>query len=111
MNQLKKMRMEMGLSQQALADKLNISQQSICKYENGSIEPNIEMLKSMADLFDVSVDYLIGYTSYAHKVEEVSETSLNEDELAFLRKYRSLEPSTRALMQHFIDEVLHLTNS
>ena len=34
MDRLKELRVKMGLSQQALADKLNVSQQSICKYEN-----------------------------------------------------------------------------
>ena len=36
MNRLKDLRREMGLSQQALADKLNVSQQTICKYENNT---------------------------------------------------------------------------
>ena len=60
MNRLKDLRLKMGLSQQALADKLNVSQQTICKYENNTNEPNIDMLEAMADIFDVSVDYLIG---------------------------------------------------
>lgn len=111
MNRLKDLRREMGLSQQALAEKLNASQQSICKYENGDIEPNIDMLKAMADLFGISVDYLIGYSSYAHKVEEVSETALNDDELTLLRKYRSLTPSSRALTQQFMDEFLRLSDN
>ena len=66
MNRLKDLRLKMGLSQQALADKLNVSQQTICKYENNTNEPNIDMLEAMADIFDVSVDYLIGYSSCAH---------------------------------------------
>lgn len=111
MNRLKDLRREMGLSQQALAEKLNVSQQSICKYENGAIEPNIDMLKAMADLFGISVDYLIGYSSYAHKVEEVSETALNTDELSLLEKYRSLSPSSRALTQRFMDEFLRLSDN
>lgn len=109
MNRLKDLRLKMGLSQQALADKLNVSQQTICKYENNTNEPNIDMLEAMADIFDVSVDYLIGFSSCAHKVEEVSETALNEDELAFLKKYRSINPSSRALVQQFMDEFLRLS--
>lgn len=110
MNRLKDLRLKMGLSQQVLADRLNVSQQTICKYENDTIEPNIDMLKAMADIFDVSVDYLIGYSSCAHKVEKVSETALNDNEFAFLRKYRLLTPSSRALIQQFIDEFLRLSD-
>lgn len=110
MERLKDLRLQMGLSQQALAEKLNVSQQSICKYENNTIEPNIDMLKAMADLFDVSVDYLIGYSSYTHKVEEVSETALSKEELAMLQQYRSLTPSTRSLVNQFISEFIRLSN-
>ena len=109
MNRLKELRLQMGLSQQALADKLNVSQQTICKYENDTIEPNIDMLKAVADLFDVSVDYLIGYSSYAHKVEAVSETSLNEDELSMLRQYRELPSSSRTLVKQFMNEFIRLS--
>lgn len=109
MDRLKELRVKMGLSQQALADKLNVSQQSICKYENDTIEPNIDMLKTMADLFDVSVDYLIGYSSYTHKVEEVFDTDLNADELSVLQKYRALSPSSRTLVKQFMNEFLRLS--
>ena len=72
MNNLKKLRLGRGLSQQALADQLEISQQSVYKYENQITEPNIDMLKHIADFFDVSIDYLTGNSSCAHKIEEVS---------------------------------------
>ena len=51
MKNLKKLRLERGLSQQKLADILHITQQSIYKYENGLAEPNIELLKNIADYF------------------------------------------------------------
>lgn len=109
MDRLKKLRLELGLSQQALADRLNVSQQTICKYENGTIEPNIDMLKTMANLFDVSVDYLIGDSSYAYKAEERTETELNQDELILIQKYRSLRVSSRTAVQQFMDEFLRLS--
>ena len=106
MNNLKSLRIAKGLSQQALAKKLGCSQQSIHKYENHITEPDFNMLKTMADFFDVSIDYLVGYSSYAHKVETVQETDLNEDELILLRKYRSLTPSSKKVLQQLIDEWL-----
>ena len=51
MKNLKKLRLSMNLSQQALAEQLHISQQSIYKYENGITEPNLDILKNMADFF------------------------------------------------------------
>lgn len=109
MERLKELRLELGLSQQALADRLNVSQQTICKYENGMIEPNIDMLKTMAALFDVSVDYLIDGSPYAYKAEERTETELNQDELTLIQKYRSLRASSRTAVQQFMDEFLRLS--
>jgi transcriptional regulator with XRE-family HTH domain len=106
MNNLKTLRLAKGLSQQSLADKLDVSQQSIYKYENQITEPNIDMLKAIADFFDVSVDYLIGYSSCAHKVEAVQETELNADELDLVQKYRSLPVSSRQIFQQLITDYL-----
>ncbi len=107
MNNLKSLRLAKGLSQQALAQKFGCSQQSIYKYENHITEPDFNMLKTMADFFDVSVDYLIGYSSCAHKIEEIEETALNENELLLLRKYRSLSPSSKKILQQLMDEWLY----
>ena len=57
---LKKLREENKLSQQALAEKLGITQQAVYKYERTAVEPDIETLIKMACIFGVSVDYLIG---------------------------------------------------
>ena len=58
---LKKLRSEYNISQQQLADVIGVSQQSINKYENHKIEPDIETLKTMANFFNTSIDYLVGY--------------------------------------------------
>lgn len=53
-------RKKLGLSQEELAEKLNISQKSISKYERGDRRPSYEVLVLMAALFDVTTDYLLG---------------------------------------------------
>lgn len=62
MKNLKKLREERGLSQQNLAEKIGISQQSIYKYENKKAEPDISTIIKLADFFGCTVDYLIGKT-------------------------------------------------
>jgi len=52
------------LTQIEVAKFLNISQPSYIRYENGSAEPNYENLVKLADLFDVSIDYLLGRAAY-----------------------------------------------
>lgn len=102
MNNLKKLRLSKGLSQQALAEQLHTTQPCIYKYENELTEPDIRMLKSMADYFDVSVDYLIGFSSCPHRVEEVQETELNQDELFLVQKYRSFPSTIRQAILQFL---------
>ena len=57
---LKEQRKLYRLTQREMADKLNISQPSYIRYENGSSEPTFENLLKIAEIFDVSVDYLLG---------------------------------------------------
>lgn len=107
MDHLKILRKQKNLSQQRLADVLHISQQSVYKYENDITTPDIETLVNMADFFDTSVDYLIGYTDISHKIEPVSDYSLNSDEQQIIEKYRQLPSSNRKLIQKIIEELLN----
>ncbi|MBQ8245722.1 MAG: phosphoribosylformylglycinamidine cyclo-ligase [Lachnospiraceae bacterium] len=52
-------RKALGMTQQQLADKLNVSFQAISKWENGSTYPNIEILKELATVLEVSVDEIL----------------------------------------------------
>ncbi len=58
-NFIKEKRRALGLTQQQLADKLNISFQAISKWENGTTYPNIEILKDLAIVLDVTVDEIL----------------------------------------------------
>lgn len=59
-DKLKELRVDAGLTQKQLAEKLNIRQQSYARYENGEGEPNLETLVMISKIFDVSIDYLLG---------------------------------------------------
>lgn len=87
MKNLKSLRLEKGLSQQKLADILNISQQSIYKYENNISEPDIAMLITIANYFGTSIDYLVGNTSIRVKYDHYTEEKLTQNELNHLRYY------------------------
>lgn len=54
------LRKEKNWKQDEIAILLDISLSSYCRYERGEREPDASVLWRMADLFDVSVDYLIG---------------------------------------------------
>lgn len=59
-DRLKELRGEKGCSQADLGKMLCLSKMAVSHWEKGNSEPSIAQLKTMADYFDVSVDYLIG---------------------------------------------------
>ena len=98
MKNLKQLRTNKKLSQQKLGERLNVSQQSIHKYENDITSPDIDTLKLMAEEFNTSVDYLLGLTEISHKIEPVTETMLNKEEIELLETYRKLNKSQKELI-------------
>lgn len=63
-SRLKELRLERGLSQRELAAKVNIKQANISRWESGLVVPNVNDVWTLADFFDVSIDYLIGRKDY-----------------------------------------------
>lgn len=94
LHRLKELRKEYSISQQKLADQLNISQQSINKYENHNIEPDIAMLIRMADYFNTTVDYLIGRSNDPVRPLP-KEEGLSREEAALILDYRALSDDER----------------
>ncbi len=60
---LREIRKSKGISQLKLAMDLNMSQNTISRYETGDREPGITELIKIADYFNVSIDYLVGRTN------------------------------------------------
>ena len=105
---LKKLRHKKGISQQMLADAIGTSQQSINKYENHKIEPDIEMLIKIADYFETSVDYLTGHTDIDRVIENVRRYDLGAAESELIDNYRKLSPKQRESIESIIDNYLEL---
>ena len=57
---LKQLRQKKGLTQQKLAEILGIKRNTYSDWENGKTEPSFENLVKLADLFEVSLDWLFG---------------------------------------------------
>lgn len=61
-DRLKELRHEYNLQQKDVANKLNYGYTAISNYETGKNEPSINDLKKIAELFNVSIDYLVGFS-------------------------------------------------
>lgn len=74
-NKLYNLRKQRGLSQEELANRLNVSRQTISKWEVGESTPDMEKLVALSDLFEISLDELVMDKIPAH----VGETSSKSD--------------------------------
>lgn len=62
-NQISDKRKSLGLTQQSLAEKLNVSFQAVSKWENGLSYPDIELIPKIATVLKTTTDALFGYSA------------------------------------------------
>lgn len=74
---LYEMRKKFGLSQEIVAEKLNISRQTISKWETDETVPDIYQSKALAKIYGVPIDKLVDYDS---EMVQIEETIKNSDE-------------------------------
>ena len=103
MRRLKELREQHRLNQEGLAMKLNVSQSTISAYEVGDRTPDLESLKSIARLFDVSIDYLVGISE---KKKNINHSDLSLDELDYINKYRQACLIDREKIKAYMDGLL-----
>lgn len=80
---LRAFRKQKEFSQEYLAEKMNVSRQTISKWENGTAMPDLKKLTDLASLFDVSMDELLGTSAPDYKTSESDNTELENLKQAF----------------------------
>jgi transcriptional regulator with XRE-family HTH domain len=86
---LRELREENKWSQQELADKIGLSQSAITDWERGARSPNLAKTEKLADIFGVTVDYLLGRANkkgIAYTLDEIKK--LHPDLAAPLEKVK-----------------------
>ena len=69
-------------------------------YENTSRLPDLETLKKIAQLFDISLDYVAGYTDVPYTLKKRREIS--DEEMRFMSVYRQLNAAEKAALYELI---------
>ena len=78
---IRRLRKEANMTQKDLADKLEISVSNITKYEKEQLEPNLNILKKLGEVFNISADELLN--------SDTKTTTLSDDFINFvIHKYR-----------------------
>ncbi|MCT4620750.1 MAG: helix-turn-helix domain-containing protein [Marinisporobacter sp.] len=121
---LKKLRNELGLSQQNLSTSLNIPRTTISSWESGSRTPELLTMEKLADFFKVSIDYLLGKTDSRNPVhtetivQNIYQTIQDDPELAdFIEKLSHrrdlhiLSKKTKDLSPHSIYRLIRVLDA
>lgn len=94
MNRIKFLRENLKLSQEELAEKLNLSKGIISLYEQEKRKPSLEILIKLSEIFNVSIDYIIGRTDLKNESIPIAASTKdnidlsdvsNEDKEAIMR--------------------------
>lgn len=108
LERLRQLREEAGVTQRQLAEAVSVSQQSINKYENHNIEPDILTLIQIADFFQTSVDYLVGHSEVRRKIESVQPYDLSKEEIGIIDNYRKLSGKQKLSIHMVVENYLNL---
>ena len=70
---LRELRKAKDIKQEVLAENLNVSRQTVSKWENGTAMPDLKKLTALAEYFGVTMDELLGLTSPGSEGENISD--------------------------------------
>ncbi len=98
-DKLKELRTNNNLTQQKVADAVNVSHSTISQYENNIIEPTATAISKFAELFCVSADYILGLEDdLGNKTYYKIQNAVTPEERKILNAYRELTPSNKELI-------------
>ncbi|QOY36603.1 helix-turn-helix domain-containing protein [Anaerobacillus isosaccharinicus] len=101
-SRFKRLRKESKLTQQEVGDKVGVSKVAVSGYENGIRSPETETLKKIATVFNVSIDYLVGYSNSPSHVEDE-----NSDAYYLISDIGLLQGKYKLIIENeIVDEVL-----
>ena len=103
---LKELRAERNLYQKDIASMLGIDRTTYAKYETGDSEPNFETLKKIAEIFNVTTDYLLGRTEQKEAPIPDSEDGLSEPERHLVVLYRDLNNEGQEKLIDYADDLV-----
>ena len=96
---IQELRKKANLSQNDLASKIEVSYPQMSRYEIKGVQPPADVLKRLADVFGVSIDYIVNGT-----LQEKAETTLSDIEL--LKQFKEVELMTendKSIIKGLID--------
>lgn len=105
-DRLKELRAESGISMQELATAINVSNASVCKWENGIAEPKVDYILRLSNFFNCSTDYLLGKSdeyTFSKADDKPVSMIVTVEERQTLKAYKQLSDDKKVLIQRTIN--------
>lgn len=99
---IQELRKSKDMSQTKLAKKIGVSLTQLQRYENKGVQPPADVLRNLADTFNVSVDYLI----YGNKDEKAQQSIKDNELLSQFKAIEELDSKDRSTIKDLIDAVI-----
>lgn len=91
-SRIKDLRKNEKMTQKDLGKLVNVTKVSICCYENGSRLPSLEILEDLAEVFKVSVDYLLGRDAFVVSDNKSNYSiKMSNEEISFIKEIRKYD--------------------
>lgn len=96
-NNIKQLRLEKHYTMSQLADLCHVGRTSISQYESGKRTPSNATQESLADIFNVDIDYLMGRSSIRRKIdlEGFVANNVSSEEVDLICAYRNAPKETQ----------------
>ncbi len=105
-NRVKELRKERKLRQEELAGRINISQQTVSRIENGDNALAADILVSLANYFGVSIDYILYRSDSRRGVEsQIEFNEIQERNYNLCRRYEQLNRKNQELIYELTEEL------
>lgn len=104
-NRIKELRIEKKITQLQLSIDLGVTQETISAYEHGRHLPSVTALIRMSDIFDASMDYIMGRSPVRHSFEKDS-VSLDIQRSELLSCYQRLGSKNKARLLSYAQGLL-----
>lgn len=106
MNRIKILREELNMTQQELADKLDGAKSTVAMYEKGDRKPSMEVLLKLSEIFNCSIDYLLGKSDIRNP-EKAQEDPLGLAKIGFsMDNYTPLTEKQKEQIRDLLEIIL-----
>ena len=98
---LQQLRKDRGYTRRELLDNLSFNYSTYANYESGLREPNAEILLTIAKFYNVSIDYIMGFTDRQNRIDDVS--SITDAEYDHISMYRKLDVRGKEVVDSILE--------